>query len=70
MTPTVGKLIRHLFFSIKGLSVAMVHTPRMTPIVGESVGRLGGRQYEVVVLDAEPKALQGGRYLFTLICAL
>ena len=26
----------------------------------------GGRQYEVVVLDAEPKALQGGRYLSTL----
>ena len=27
------------------------------------VGRTGGRQYEVVVLDAEPKALRGGRYL-------
>ena len=28
----------------------------------------GGRQYEVVVLDAEPKALRGGRYLSTLVC--
>ena len=31
---------------------------------------LGGRQYEVVVLDAEPKALRGGRYLSTLVCVL
>ena len=34
------------------------------------VGRTGGRQYEVVVLDAEPLALRGGRYLPTLVFAL
>ena len=34
------------------------------------VGRLGGRQYKVVVLDTEPKALQNGRYLSILIFAL
>ena len=32
--------------------------------------KAGGRQYEVVVLDVEPKALRGGRYLSTLVCAL
>ena len=37
---------------------------------GTVVGRTGGRQYKVVVLDAEPKALRGGRYLPTLVCAL
>ena len=30
------------------------------------VGRTGGRQYEVVILDVEPKALRGGRYLSIL----
>ena len=41
--------------------------------VDKSVDKLcwkaGGRQYEVVVLDAKPKALRGGRYLST-VCAL
>ena len=36
----------------------------------DSCWKAGGRQYEVVVFDAEPKALRGGTYLSTLVCAL